>query len=92
MIIVNSSIAQQFLICVFRSMIQPPPIFVGRPYSNGNNVSFNRAYNELARVQSPLFWQVSGSQQFGQMWEEQFKVRTFAGCFHARLTFSFIRN
>ena len=55
-------------------MIQPPPIFVGRPYSNGNNVSFNRAYNELARVQSPLFWQVSGSQQFGQMWEEQFKV------------------
>ncbi|XP_031832959.1 meiosis regulator and mRNA stability factor 1-like protein isoform X2 [Nomia melanderi] len=55
-------------------MIQPPPIFVGRPYSNNNNVTLNRTYNELARVQSPLFWQISGSQQFGHMWEEQYKV------------------
>ncbi|XP_076763661.1 meiosis regulator and mRNA stability factor 1-like protein isoform X1 [Xylocopa sonorina] len=55
-------------------MVQPPPVFVGRPYSNNNNVAFNRTYNELARVQSPLFWQVSGSQQFGHMWEEQYKV------------------
>ncbi|KZC11840.1 Meiosis arrest female protein 1 [Dufourea novaeangliae] len=38
------------------------------------HVTFNRAYNELARVQSPLFWQISGSQQFGHMWEEQYKV------------------
>ncbi|XP_054008380.1 meiosis regulator and mRNA stability factor 1 isoform X1 [Hylaeus anthracinus] len=56
------------------TMIQPPPIFVGRTYSNSNNVTFNRAYNELARVQSPLFWQIPGSQQFGHMWEEQYKV------------------
>ncbi|XP_076293611.1 meiosis regulator and mRNA stability factor 1-like protein [Lasioglossum baleicum] len=55
-------------------MIQQPSIFVGRPYSSNNNVSFNRAYNELARVQSPLFWQISGSSQFGHMWEEQYKV------------------
>ncbi|XP_076241468.1 meiosis regulator and mRNA stability factor 1-like protein [Calliopsis andreniformis] len=55
-------------------MIPPAPILVGRSYSNGNNVSFNRTYNDLTRVQSPLFWQVSGSQQFGHMWEEQFKV------------------
>ncbi|XP_033336634.2 meiosis regulator and mRNA stability factor 1-like protein isoform X2 [Megalopta genalis] len=55
-------------------LILPPPIFIGRPYSSNNNVTFNRTYNELARVQSPLFWQISGSQQFGHMWEEQYKV------------------
>nr|XP_012145387.1 PREDICTED: meiosis arrest female protein 1 isoform X2 [Megachile rotundata] len=56
-------------------IIQPPSIFVGRPYSNNNNVSFNRNYNELSRVQSPLLWQISGSQQFSHMWEEQYKAR-----------------
>ncbi|XP_029037560.1 meiosis regulator and mRNA stability factor 1 isoform X1 [Osmia bicornis bicornis] len=55
-------------------MLQPPPVYVGRPYSNNSNVSFNRNYNELTRVQSPLLWQVSGSQQFSHMWEEQYKV------------------
>ncbi|CAK9817150.1 Meiosis regulator and mRNA stability factor 1 [Anthophora quadrimaculata] len=55
-------------------VVPQPSIFVGRPYSNNNNVAFNRTYNELARVQSPLFWQISGSQQIGHMWEEQYKV------------------
>ncbi|XP_078035098.1 meiosis regulator and mRNA stability factor 1-like protein isoform X2 [Augochlora pura] len=55
-------------------LILPPSIFVGRPYSSNNNVTFNRTYNEIARVQSPLFWQISSSQQFGHMWEEQYKV------------------
>ncbi|OAD54921.1 Meiosis arrest female protein 1 like protein [Eufriesea mexicana] len=56
-------------------MVQLPSLFVGRPYSNNNNnVAFNRTYNELARAQSPLFWQVPGSQQFGHLWEEQYKV------------------
>ncbi|KAG7210665.1 hypothetical protein KM043_012173 [Ampulex compressa] len=55
-------------------MIQPPPIFVGRPYSNNGNVTFNRTYNELTRVQSPLFWPVAGSQQYGSSWEEQYKM------------------
>ncbi|XP_076160269.1 meiosis regulator and mRNA stability factor 1-like protein isoform X2 [Ptiloglossa arizonensis] len=55
------------------AIFPPPPVFVGRPYST-NNVTFNRAYNELARVQSPLFWQISNSQQFAHIWEEQYKV------------------
>ncbi|XP_033320589.1 meiosis regulator and mRNA stability factor 1 isoform X3 [Bombus bifarius] len=58
-------------------MVQPSSVFVGRSYpnnSNNNNVTFNRTYNELARAQSPLFWQVSGPQQFGHIWEEQYKV------------------
>ncbi|XP_026673319.1 meiosis regulator and mRNA stability factor 1 isoform X2 [Ceratina calcarata] len=55
-------------------MVQSASVFVGRPYSNNSNVAFNRSYDELARVQSPLFWQMSGSQQFGHMWEEQYKV------------------
>lgn len=54
-------------------MVQPP-VFVRRPYPNNNNVAFNRTYNELARTQSPSFWQVSGSQQFSHVWEEQYKV------------------
>ncbi|XP_043257610.1 meiosis regulator and mRNA stability factor 1 [Colletes gigas] len=56
------------------TVIQSPSGFVGRSYSNSNNVAFNRAYNELARVQSPLSWQISGPQQFGHLWEEQYKV------------------
>ncbi|KAK2576438.1 hypothetical protein KPH14_005771 [Odynerus spinipes] len=55
-------------------MIQPPPIFVARPYSSNSDVTFNRAYNELTRVQSPLIWQVAGSQQCSHLWEEQYKV------------------
>ncbi|KAK9300350.1 hypothetical protein QLX08_006896 [Tetragonisca angustula] len=60
-------------------LVQPSSVFVGRSYSNNNNnnnsnVTFNRTYNELARAQSPLFWQISGSQQFGHVWEEQYKV------------------
>lgn len=63
---------------MFYSVVQPASVFVGRPYSNNNNnVAFNRTYNELTRVQSPLFWQVSGSQQFAHMWEEQYKVNNF---------------
>ena len=54
-------------------MVQSP-VFVRRPYPNNNNVAFNRTYNELARTQSPSFWQVSGSQQFSHVWEEQYKV------------------
>lgn len=55
-------------------MIQQPPIFVARPYSSNSDVTFNRTYNELTRVQSPLIWQVAGSQQFNHLWEDQYKV------------------
>lgn len=55
-------------------MIQQPPIFVARPYSSNSDVTFNRTYNELTRVQSPLVWQVAGSQQFNHLWEDQYKV------------------
>ncbi|XP_014599312.1 PREDICTED: meiosis arrest female protein 1 isoform X1 [Polistes canadensis] len=54
-------------------MIQPPPIFVARPYSASSDVTFNRSYNELTRVQSPLIWQVAGSQHFSNLWEDQYK-------------------
>lgn len=55
-------------------MLPPPPLFVARPYSSNSDVTFNRTYNELTRVQSPLIWQVAGSQQCNHLWEEQYKV------------------
>ena len=70
----------KIVIFIFYRMVQPSSVFVGRSYpnnSNNNNVTFNRTYNELARAQSPLFWQVSGPQQFGHVWEEQYKVCNF---------------
>lgn len=54
-------------------MIQQPPIFFGRSYPNSGDVAFNRPYNDLARVQSPLIWPI-GPQQYGHIWEEQYKV------------------
>ncbi|XP_043489751.1 meiosis regulator and mRNA stability factor 1 isoform X1 [Polistes fuscatus] len=60
-------------VTVSSGMIQPPPIFVARPYSASSDVTFNRSYNELTRVQSPLIWQVAGSQHFSNLWEDQYK-------------------
>ncbi|GAB1869017.1 Meiosis regulator and mRNA stability factor 1 [Camponotus japonicus] len=54
-------------------MVQQPPIFFGRSFTN-NDVTFNRTYNELARVQSPLIWPIVGPHQYNHMWEEQYKV------------------
>lgn len=54
-------------------MMQQPPIFFGRSFTN-NDVTFNRTYNELARVQSPLIWPIVGPHQYNHMWEEQYKV------------------
>ncbi|XP_067208207.1 meiosis regulator and mRNA stability factor 1 isoform X2 [Linepithema humile] len=55
-------------------MIQQPPIFFpGRSYPNSGDVAFNRTYNELARVQSPLVWPI-GPQQYSHIWEEQYKM------------------
>lgn len=61
-------------VSVSSGMIQQPPIFVARPYSSNSDVTFNRTYNELTRVQSPLIWQVAGSQQFNHLWEDQYKM------------------
>jgi len=56
-------------------MIQPPPLFFGRSYPNSSDVTFNRTYNDLTRVQSPsLIWPITGPQQYGHIWEEQYKV------------------
>ncbi|XP_046838955.1 meiosis regulator and mRNA stability factor 1 isoform X2 [Vespa crabro] len=61
-------------VSISSGMIQQPPIIVARPYSSNSDVTFNRTYNELTRVQSPLIWQVAGSQQFSHLWEDQYKV------------------
>ncbi|XP_047365220.1 meiosis regulator and mRNA stability factor 1 isoform X1 [Vespa velutina] len=61
-------------VSISSGMIQQPPIIVARPYSSNSDVTFNRTYNELTRVQSPLIWQVAGSQQFNHLWEDQYKV------------------
>ncbi|XP_020292238.1 meiosis arrest female protein 1 isoform X2 [Pseudomyrmex gracilis] len=53
---------------------QPPPIFYGRSYPNTGDLTINRAYNELARVQSPIIWPVVGPQQYGHVWEEPYKI------------------
>ncbi|XP_025073854.1 meiosis regulator and mRNA stability factor 1 [Pogonomyrmex barbatus] len=50
-------------------MMQQPPIFFGRSYPNSGDVAFNRTYNDLTRVQSPLIWPIVGP-QYGHMWEE----------------------
>lgn len=52
-------------------MMQQPPVFFGRSFNN--DVTFNRTYNELARVQSPLIWPIAGP-QYNHIWEEQYKV------------------
>ncbi|KYN00174.1 Limkain-b1 [Cyphomyrmex costatus] len=53
-----------------------PPIFFERSYLNSNEVSFNRAYNDLTRVQSPnIIWPLAGPQQYGPIWEPQYKVK-----------------
>lgn len=56
-------------------MIPPPPIFVGRSFSSNGDVIYNRSYGEIPRVQSPVVWQVAGSQQYAR-WDEhqQFKI------------------
>ncbi|XP_011876526.1 PREDICTED: meiosis arrest female protein 1 homolog isoform X4 [Vollenhovia emeryi] len=55
-------------------MIQAP-FLLGRSYSNSGDVAFNRTYNDLTRVQSPnLIWSIPGPQQYGHMWEEQYKT------------------
>ncbi|KAL0122952.1 hypothetical protein PUN28_007547 [Cardiocondyla obscurior] len=57
------------------SGIIQPPLFFGRSYSNNGDVAFNRTYNDLTRVQSPnLIWPISGSQQCGHIWEDQYKA------------------
>ncbi|EZA49569.1 Limkain-b1 [Ooceraea biroi] len=55
-------------------MIQQPPFFFGRSYPSSGDVAFNRTYNELPRIQSPIIWPVSNLQQYGHLWEEQYKV------------------
>ncbi|XP_071579394.1 meiosis regulator and mRNA stability factor 1 isoform X3 [Temnothorax nylanderi] len=55
-------------------MIQPP-LYFGRAYPNSGDVAFNRTYNDLTRVQSPnLIWPIPGPQQYGHIWEEQYKA------------------
>ncbi|XP_072760485.1 meiosis regulator and mRNA stability factor 1 isoform X2 [Anoplolepis gracilipes] len=54
-------------------IVQQPPILFGRSFTN-NDVTFNRTYNELARVQSPLIWPIAGPHQYSHIWDEQYKV------------------
>lgn len=58
---------------MFYRMMQQPPIFFGRSFTN-NDVNFNRTYNELARAQSPLIWPIATPHQYSHIWEEQYKV------------------
>ncbi|XP_024889333.1 meiosis regulator and mRNA stability factor 1 isoform X4 [Temnothorax curvispinosus] len=52
-----------------------PPLYFGRAYPNSGDVAFNRTYNDLTRVQSPnLIWPIPGPQQYGHIWEEQYKA------------------
>ncbi|XP_018371437.1 PREDICTED: meiosis arrest female protein 1 homolog isoform X4 [Trachymyrmex cornetzi] len=52
-----------------------PPIFFERSYLNSGEVSFNRTYNDLTRVQSPnIIWPLAGPQQYGHIWEPQYKA------------------
>ncbi|XP_018346736.1 PREDICTED: meiosis arrest female protein 1 homolog isoform X3 [Trachymyrmex septentrionalis] len=52
-----------------------PPIFFERSYLNSGEVSFNRTYNDLTRVQSPnIIWPLTGPQQYGHIWEPQYKA------------------
>ncbi|XP_011707517.1 PREDICTED: meiosis arrest female protein 1 isoform X2 [Wasmannia auropunctata] len=54
-------------------MIQPP-IFFERSYLNSGDVPFNRAYNDLTRVQSPnIIWPMAGP-QYSHIWEAQYKA------------------
>jgi len=63
-------------------MIQSP-IFLERSYLNSGDAPFNRTYNDLTRVQSPnIIWPVAGPQQYGHIWETQYKVSfLFRGIF-----------